>query len=120
MIPSKSVRTPWLVLLFLVLALPASAGEKKRPRWVGKPITLKTQRMPVVDLLRLIAETSGFNLVLGDGVAGEMSAISWEGVPWDQALDVVLKTKRLRAKRDGNILRVMTHEEFVREAQDGH
>ena len=105
-----------LLFVLLALALHAEAGEK--PRWVGKPITLKTRKMPVVDVLRLIGEASGFNLVIGDGVGGEMNAISWEAVPWDQALDLILRSKRLRARRKGNLLRIMTHEEYLREMQD--
>jgi type IV pilus assembly protein PilQ len=106
-----------IALLALLVCATASAGERKQ-RWIGKPITLKTQRMPVVDVLRLIGEASGFNLVIGDGVGGEMSALSWDAVPWDQALDVILKTKRLRARREGNLLRIMTHEQYLRELQD--
>jgi type II secretory pathway component HofQ len=44
-----------------------------------------------------------------------MRAISWVDVPWDQALDTILKTKHLHAERSGNLLRVVTHDEFMRE-----
>jgi type IV pilus assembly protein PilQ len=105
-------------LAILLLAFSLAPGAPAAERWVGKPITLKAARVPVVDLLRLIGEASGFNLVISDGVAGEMSAISWEAVPWDQALDVILKSKRLRAVRSGSVLRIMTHGEYMTESGD--
>src|SRR5579885_3829241 len=92
-------------------AAPVLAGEK----WIGKPITIKATEVELSDLLRLIAEASGFNLVLGDGVKGKMRAISWEDVPWDQALDMILKTKHLHAERHGNMLRIVTNEEYLKE-----
>jgi type II secretory pathway component HofQ len=39
-------------------------------------------------------------------------------VPWDQALDTILRTKRLHAERDGNLLRIVTNAEFVQEANE--
>ncbi len=106
-------------LLFLAAALAilpvAHARAPGDARWIGKPITLKATDADLADLLRLIAEASGFNIVLGDGVQGKMRAISWVDVPWDQALDAILKTKHLHAERSGNLLRIVTHDEYMRE-----
>jgi len=107
-----------LFIAWLLLASPASGKVHASKKWVGSPITLHTKRIPLGDLLRLIADASGFNIVLGDGVGGDFPSVSWDDVPWDQALDMILKTKRLHAERDGNMLRIVTNEEFVREQDE--
>ncbi len=73
----------------------------------GSAITLKVKDAEVQDVLRLIADTSGFNIVVGKGVTGKIT-LTLESVPWDQALDVVLQTLKLGAERNNNILRVLT------------
>jgi type IV pilus assembly protein PilQ len=112
-----------LCLLALAIAISAYARDPqdsitRHNKWIGKPITIHATSADLGDLLRLIAEASGFNLVLGDQVQGTMKAIDWQDVPWDQALDVILKTKHLRAERDGNMLRIMTNEEYVKDIQE--
>jgi len=83
-------------------------------RFVGSPISLKVRDADVRDVLRLIGESSGFNMVIGDGVEGKVT-LSLENVPWDQALSVVLDTMKLGAERNESILRVMTLEDLTRE-----
>jgi type IV pilus assembly protein PilQ len=73
----------------------------------GSPITIKVRDADVRDVLRLIGEASGFNLIIGDDVKGEIT-LSLADVPWDQALDVVLNTKQLGAERNNSILRITT------------
>jgi type IV pilus assembly protein PilQ len=75
-------------------------------RFTGSPITLKVRDADVTDVFRLIAESSGFNIVLGEEVKGKIT-MSVEGVPWDQALDVILHTQKLGAERNNNILRIV-------------
>lgn len=84
--------------------------------FTGKPITLQVRDVDVQDIFNLIAEASGFNIVLGSDVAGKLS-ISLNDVPWDQALDVVLQTLHLGADRRGNVLRVMTIATLAAEKQ---
>jgi type IV pilus assembly protein PilQ len=76
-------------------------------RFTGKPVTLQIRDGDVQDVLRLIGEASGFNVVVGDDVKGKIT-LSLVDVPWDQALDVVLHTLHLGADRSNNILRVGT------------
>jgi type IV pilus assembly protein PilQ len=74
-------------------------------QYMGRRISLDFNKVPVSDVLRLIAEVSDLNLIAGDEVKGAVT-IRLVDVPWDQALDVVLLTKGLGFIRVGNILRV--------------
>jgi type IV pilus assembly protein PilQ len=75
--------------------------------YVGKKITIQVQNADLTDVLRLIGEASGFNLLIGGDVTGKIT-LSLVDVPWDQALDIVLDSNKLGAERSGNILRVAT------------
>ncbi|WP_199610537.1 type IV pilus secretin PilQ [Flocculibacter collagenilyticus] len=84
----------------------------------GKPISLNFQDIPVRTVLQIIADYNGFNLVTTDSVAGNIT-LRLDGVPWDQALDIVLKVKGLDKRMDGAILMVAPAEELAaREAKE--
>jgi type IV pilus assembly protein PilQ len=76
-------------------------------KFTGKPITLQVREGDIHDVLRLIGDASGFNVVVGEDVRGKIT-LSLTDVPWDQALDVVLQSLHLGAERSNNILRVGT------------
>jgi type IV pilus assembly protein PilQ len=102
----------------------ASAAELDRflqaretKRFIGKPITLQVRQADIVDVFRLIGEASGFNILIGDGVGGTIT-LSMTDVPWDQALDVILRTKRLGAERSNNLLRIVTLANLTQEKQE--
>lgn len=78
----------------------------------GKPISLDFQDVPVRQVLQIIAQTNGFNLVTTDTVTGNVT-IRLEGVPWDQALAMILKIKGLDKRMEGNILLVAPAEELT-------
>lgn len=82
-------------------------SNRDTKKFTGKPITLQAREMDVGDVFDLIAQASGFNIILGEDVKGKLT-LSLGNVPWDQALDVVLQTLGLGAERNGNILRVAT------------
>ena len=84
----------------------------------GRPMTLNFQDIPVRAVLQIIAGYNEFNLVTSDSVTGNIT-LRLEGVPWDQALDVVLKVKGLDKRMDGTILMVAPSEELAaREAKE--
>jgi type IV pilus assembly protein PilQ len=89
---------------------------RETKRFTGHPITLKVRDADLTDVFRLIAEASGFNIVLGDNVKGKVT-VSLENVPWDQALDVILHTNKLGAERNNNLLRVVTLADLTAEKQ---
>lgn len=82
-------------------------ASQKTKKFVGTPINLQMRDAPIVDVLRLIGEASGFNIVIADDVSGKIT-LSLSEVPWDQALDLVLHTMRLGAEKNNNVLRVLT------------
>ncbi|HMI38567.1 MAG TPA: type IV pilus secretin PilQ, partial [Nitrospiraceae bacterium] len=90
----------------------ADGGEKSTPkedlvvgetRYVGRRISLDFQQADISNVLRLIAEVSGFNMVVGEGVKSKVT-MKLVSVPWDQALDMILKMNGLGKIRQSNIL----------------
>ena len=71
--------------------------------------------MDLKDFFRLIHEISGLNVVLDPTVHGAVTLVLDE-VPWDQALDIVLKNNGLNKELDGNVLRIVTQDTLRREA----
>ncbi len=72
-------------------------------RYVGRRISLDFQQADISNVLRLIAEVSGFNMVVGEGFKSKVT-MKLVSVPWDQALDMILKMNGLGKIRQGNIL----------------
>ncbi len=79
-------------------------GER---RYVGRRISLDFQQADLTNVLRLIAEVSGFNIVVGEGVKNKVT-IKLVSVPWDQALDMLLKMNSLGMIKEGNIVWIDT------------
>jgi type IV pilus assembly protein PilQ len=84
--------------------LPAQAGNGPR-RYSGRRIDLDFKDADIHNILRLLSEVGGVNVVTADNVGGTVT-IRMRDVPWDQALDVVLQAKSLGMVRQGNLLRV--------------
>jgi type IV pilus assembly protein PilQ len=94
-----------------------SLPDGQQTNFTGEPISLDFQDVPVRQVLQIIAQVNGFNLVTTDTVTGNVT-ISLSGVPWDQALDMILKVKGLDKRLEGNILLIAPTEELTaREAQ---
>jgi len=72
----------------------------------GKKITIDIQDADIINVIRLIGDVSGKNVVIGEDVKGKVT-VKLKNVPWDQALDVVLKTKDLGREERGGIIRVV-------------
>ncbi len=84
-------------------AMPRMPGSKKR--FVGRRIDLDFKGADIHNILRLLSDVGEVNIVTSDDVKGEVT-IKMKDVPWDQALDVVLRSKGLGQVREGNLLRV--------------
>ena len=96
--------------------VPGYLGESDD--FTGKAISLNFQDISVRTVLQIIADYNGFNLVTSDTVAGNIT-LRLDGVPWDQALDIILKVKGLDKRMEGNILMVAPSDELAaREARD--
>jgi type IV pilus assembly protein PilQ len=88
------------------------SGEKSTPKedlvvgethYIGRRISLDFQQADISNVLRLIAEVSGFNMVVGEGVKSKVT-MKLASVPWDQALDMILMMNGLGKIKQGNIL----------------
>ena len=89
----------------------APVGTAAR-QYKGKPISLNFQDIPVRTVLQLIADFNNLNLVTTDSVSGNIT-LRLDGVPWEQALDIILKVRGLDKRLDDNILLVAPAEEIA-------
>jgi type IV pilus assembly protein PilQ len=92
---------------------PAASGSK----YTGEPISVNLKDVDLKDFFRLIHEISGLNVVLDPNVKGTLTIVL-DDVPWDQALDIVLKNNDLSRQLEGNILRIATIETLKKEAEN--
>jgi type IV pilus assembly protein PilQ len=83
----------------------------------GRPVTFNFQDVPVRTVLQLIAEESNLNIVASDSVSGNVT-LRLINVPWDQALDIVLRAKGLDQRRSGNVVWVAPQSEIAKYEQD--
>jgi len=90
---------------------PVAAG----PKYTGEPISVNLKDVDLKDFFRLIHEISGLNVVLDPQVHGTLTIVL-DDVPWDQALDIVLKNNDLARELEGNVLRIATVETLKKEA----
>jgi type IV pilus assembly protein PilQ len=86
-------------------------------QFFGKKISLETSEMDIRDVFKLIADESGVNLVLADEVKGTIS-LKLRQVPWDQALVMIMKAKKLGYTRSGNVIRIASLADIRSEEDD--
>jgi type IV pilus assembly protein PilQ len=87
-------------------------------QYEGQRLTLNFQDIETRAVLQLLAETSGKNIVVSDTVQGNVT-LRLRNVPWDQALDIVMTTKGLDMRQNGNVIMVAPAEEIAsRETAD--
>lgn len=79
--------------------------KKLQPQYTGERISLSFQSVEIRSLLQIIADVAGTNMVVSDSVNGDL-AMRLQNVPWDQALDIILKSKGLGMRRQGNVMMV--------------
>ena len=90
-----------------------------RKKYIGKKVTMNLKNVKPEEIIRIIAETSGFNIILTeDAKALAPISLSLVDVPWDQALDTVLEMSKLVAKKNGMILIVNTLENAIKEQEE--
>jgi type IV pilus assembly protein PilQ len=108
-----------------LFVLTVNEKEKKAPGYLGdsedftgRTISLNFQDIPVRTVLQIIADYNEFNLITSDTATGNIT-LRLDGVPWDQALDIILKVKGLDKRMQGNILMVAPSDELAaREAKN--
>src|SRR5262245_48976222 len=93
-------------------AVRSAASAKEKKEYTGERLTLNFQDIETRAVLQLLADTSGQNIVVSDSVQGNVT-LRLQNVPWDQALDIVLRTKGLDKRREGNVIIVAPTEELA-------
>ena len=88
--------------------------EKIRDKfgYTGDRLSLNFQDIPVRAVLQLIADFTGLNVVVSDSVDGNLT-LRLQNVPWDQALDIILKSKGLSKRESGNVMLIAPSEEIA-------
>ncbi len=103
--------------IFALDVKPVSEAEEEQVRkdkfgFTGERLSLNFQNIEVRAVLQLIADFTGLNLVASDTVTGSLT-LRLKNVPWDQALDIILKTKGLAMRKTGNVVLVAPSEEIA-------
>jgi type IV pilus secretin PilQ/predicted competence protein len=93
-----------------------TAGSSAALKYSGEPISLDLKEADIRDFMRLIGNISGLNVVLDPDVKGSLT-IFLSDVPWDQALEVVMKNNGLGKQLEGNVLRIATNATLEGEEQ---
>ena len=96
------------------LEKPEDSDSKKS--YKGKRISMDFKDANIHNILRLISDVAKINIITSDDVKGTVT-VTLRNVPWDQALEIILKTKGLGMKKTGNIIRVAPLEVFQKEAE---
>lgn len=103
--------------LFTIEFIPVSKEEleeqnKSKFGYTGDRLSLNFQDIPVRAVLQLIADFTGLNVVVSDSVDGNLT-LRLKNVPWDQALDIILKAKGLSKRESGNVILIAPSEEIA-------
>ncbi|MFI4937733.1 MAG: type IV pilus secretin PilQ [Candidatus Berkiellales bacterium] len=112
----KTLRFLFLLFCLLLLASQIFATNKNAdpptPHYTGEPLTLNFQDVEVKSVIRLLADFSKINLVTSESVIGNIT-LQLQDIPWDQALDIILKSKGLAKRQIGEVLLIGTVEEIA-------
>jgi len=87
-------------------------AQDDKPTYTGERLTLNFQEIETRAVLQLLADASGQNIVVSDTVTGNVT-LRLQNVPWDQALDIVLRTKGLDKRKQDNVIIVAPQEELA-------
>ncbi len=101
--------------LFTVEVKPLTKEEAEKARkeqFSGERLSLNFQNIEVRAVLQLLADFTGLNLVTSDTVGGSLT-LRLKNVPWDQALDIILKTRGLAMRQTGNVIYVAPSDEII-------
>jgi type IV pilus assembly protein PilQ len=103
-----------------VIATPpvaAIGAPSESVQYGGQKISLDFKDADIKNILRLISDVSGFNIITSDRVAGRVT-LKLENLPWDQALDIILESNNLGKIVAGNIIRIDTQDQILKSQKD--
>jgi type IV pilus assembly protein PilQ len=90
---------------------PNKLVKSNQPGYAGEKLTLNFQNITVRESLSVIADFTGLNMVISDTVSGNLT-LRLKDVPWDQALSIILQSKGLDMRKNGNVIQVAPSEEI--------
>jgi type IV pilus assembly protein PilQ len=85
-------------------------------RFTGERMSLRFREYPVREVLQAFSDFSSFNMVISDAVSGTIT-LNLQDVPWDQAMDIILKQKNLAMDRQGNVIMIAPKDELIARAK---
>ncbi|MBC7466881.1 MAG: type IV pilus secretin PilQ [Bdellovibrio sp.] len=86
-------------------------------KFYGKKISIEAVKLDINDAFKFLAEESGVNMIIDEGVTGDVT-VKLRQVPWDQAFVLLLKSKKLGYKRQGNVIRIGAVANLQKEEED--
>lgn len=95
---------------------PREVERKRREEFTGEKLSLNFQDIEVRSVLQLLADFTDLNIVVSDSVTGNLT-LRLKNVPWDQALDIILKTKNLDRRQNGNVIYIAPADEIATREQ---
>ena len=103
--------------IYTIEVAPISKEEEEKKRkekfgFTGERLSLNFQDIEVRSVLQLLADFTGLNLVVSDSVEGNLT-LRLKNVPWDQAMDIILKTKGLDKRKAGNVILIAPTDEIA-------
>lgn len=98
-------------------AVSVVAQDQAAAKYTGAPLSVNLKNVDLQDFFRLVHEISGLNVVVDPSVKGTLTLVL-DNVPWDQALDIVLKNNDLDKQLEGNVLRIATKDTMRKEAEE--
>jgi type IV pilus assembly protein PilQ len=101
---------------FIVEVKQSDDGQKKtadgKVKYVGEKLSLNFQNVEVRSVLQVIADFTGLNIIASDTVSGNLT-LRLKDVPWDQALDLIMQTKGLDKRQNGNVIWIAPKDELL-------
>ena len=95
-----------------ILEDPNKLTQGSRQGYKGEKLSLNFQNVEVRSVLQVIADFTGLNIITSDTVQGNLT-LRLKDIPWDQALDIILQTKGLDMRKNGNVVLVAPREELA-------
>jgi len=97
---------------FVVEVKPITDTTPKKGQYVGEKLSLNFQSVEVRAILNVIADFTDLNVITSDSVAGNIT-LRLKDVPWDQALEIILQTRGLDSRRNGNVIWIAPRDELA-------
>ncbi|MBS0336971.1 MAG: type IV pilus secretin PilQ [Proteobacteria bacterium] len=95
-----------------VKPMSASSSASQRGRYTGEKLSLNFQNVEVRAVLNVIADFTDLNIITSDTVSGSIT-LRLKDVPWDQAMDIILQTRGLDMRKNGNVIWVAPRDELA-------